>query len=261
MLKTRLIPMLFLKNGLIVRSEKFSDFRELGDPVSQLTRLNEWHADELIYVDITREGDYDLKRDDLKIKNKTDIISILEGVARSIFTPLTFGGRIRDLSHVNLFMGHGADKVIVNTGVYKNPNLIKEIAYKYGSQAMVCGIDIKNENGKYAMYIENGRTRVEDDPVMYAKKLESLGAGEIFLNSIDRDGTASGYDLDIIKLIVESVKIPVIAAGGAGDFDDFVKVAKSTGVSAIAAGNIFNFTERAYVKAKKCLKEAGVLVR
>ncbi len=261
MLKTRLIPMLFLKNGLIVRSEKFSDFRELGDPISQLARLNEWQADELIYVDITREGEYDLKRDDLKIKNKTDIISILEAVARSIFTPLTFGGRIRELSRVKQFMAHGADKVIVNTGVYKNPKLITEIAHKYGSQAMVCGIDVKNEDGKYVMYIENGRTRVADDPVEYAKKVEGLGAGEIFLNSIDRDGTAKGYDIPIIKLISDNVRIPVIAAGGAGSFDDFVKVAKETGVSAIAAGNIFNFTERAYIKAKKCLKDAGVMVR
>ena len=253
--------MLFLKNGLIVRSEKFSDFRELGNPISQLARLNEWNADELIYVDITRDGDYDLKRDDLKIKNKTDIISILEEIAKCVFMPLTFGGRIREISQVDNFMAHGADKVIINTGIYKNPDLISEVVNKYGSQALVCGIDVKNENGKYAMYIENGRTRVDDDPVLYAKKIEASGVGEIFLNSIDRDGTALGYDIPIIKLISDNVKIPVIAAGGAGSFDDFIKVAQETKISAIAAGNIFNFTERAYVKAKKCLKDAGVLVR
>lgn len=253
--------MLFLKNGLIVRSEKFSDFRELGNPVSQLARLNEWNADELIYVDITRDGDYDLKRDDLKIKNQADIISILGEVAKHSFMPLTFGGRIRTMSQVDAFMAHGADKVIINTGVYKNPNLIREVVDKYGSQAIVCGIDVKNENGKYAMYIENGKTLVADDPVFYAKKVEGLGVGEIFLNSIDRDGTASGYDIPIIKLISDNVNIPVIAAGGAGSFSDFVKVAKETRVAAIAAGNIFNFTERAYVKAKKCLKDAGVAVR
>ncbi len=261
MLKIRLIPMLFLKNGLIVRSEKFSDFRELGNPVSQLARLNEWNADELIYVDITRDGDYDLKRDDLKIRGKSDIVSILEEVAKCAFMPLTFGGRIRNLNQVDEFMAHGADKVIINTGIYKNPSLISEVVNKYGSQALVCGIDVKNENGKYAMYIENGRTRVGDDPVLYAKKVEALGVGEIFLNSIDRDGMALGYDISIIKLISDNVKIPVIAAGGAGSFEDFVKVAKETKVSAIAAGNIFNFTERSYVKAKKCLKDAGVLVR
>lgn len=261
MLKTRLVPVLFLKNGLIVRSEKFSDFRELGDPVSQLARLNEWDADELIYVDITREGEYDLKRDDLKVKNQTSILNILEEVARASFMPLTFGGRITEMRQVDEFMAHGADKVIINTGVYKNPSLITEVAKKYGSQAMVCGIDARFENGQHVIYIGNGRQRVEENPVEYVKKMEALGAGEIFLNSIDRDGTGRGYDISIIQAVAEAVKIPVIAAGGAGSFDDFVAVAQKTKASAIAAGNIFNFTERAYVRAKRRLKEAGVLVR
>lgn len=261
MLKTRLIPVLFLKNGLIVRSEGFCDFREFGNPINQLERLNAWNADEMIYIDITREGDYNLKRDDHKIKRQTNIIDILQSIAKVCFMPLTFGGRIMSLAQVDNLMANGADKVVINSGAYKNPQLVQEVAYKYGSQAMVAGIDVKREKGKYVMYIDNGRTRVADNPLDYAKQLQRLGAGEIFLNSIDRDGKASGYDAAIIKKVMSKVDIPVIVCGGAGTFDDFVDVIKKTKVSAAAAGNIFNFTENAYIKAKKVLKENKIYVR
>lgn len=261
MLKTRLIPVLFLKNGLIVRSEHFRDFRELGNPINQLERLRDWSADELIYIDITRDGDYDLKRDDMKVKRQTSIIEILQGIARVSFMPLTFGGRINTLEDVDAFIANGADKVVVNSGAYRNPGLIKAIAQKYGSQAIVVGIDVKNIDGHPALYIDNGRTMVDDDAISYAQRVEALGAGEIFLNSIDRDGTSLGYDAPFIKRIVANVKIPVIACGGAGDFNDFIDVVQTTGVSAVAAGNIFNFTENAYIRAKKKMKEAGIFVR
>ncbi len=261
MLKTRLIPVLFLKNGLIVRSERFHDFREMGNPINQLERLRDWNADELIYIDITRDGDYDLKRDDLKVKRQTNIVEILQGIARVSFMPLTFGGRITTMEQVDAFIANGADKVVVNSGAYRNPGLIKAIAQKYGSQAIVVGIDVKNTDGHPTLYIDNGRTRVNDDVISYAKRVEALGAGEIFLNSIDRDGTSDGYDLPFIKSIVANVRIPVIACGGAGDFNDFVDVVQKTGVSAVAAGNIFNFTENAYIRAKKKMKEAGICVR
>jgi len=261
MLKTRLIPILFLKNGLIVRSETFSDFREIGNPINQLKRLSDWEIDELIYVDITREGGYDLKRSDHKIKGKKEIISILKEIAKSTSMPLTFGGRIKSIEQVDAYMANGADKVIINTGVYDSPELISNVSSKYGSQAIVVGIDIKKEGTLYNMYVKNGQKKVKDDPLNYAKKVESLGAGEIFINSIDRDGTGKGYDINIIKKIISSVNIPVIAAGGAGTFDDFIELAEETCVSAIAAGNIFNFTEHAYPRAKKELKRAGINVR
>ncbi len=261
MLKTRLIPVLFLKNGLIVRSERFVDFRELGNPINQLERLNDWNADELIYVDITRDGEYNLKRDDHKIKRQTDIITILKDIAKVSFMPLTFGGRITTLEQVDQFIMNGADKVIINSGVYKQPELINRVAKKYGSQAMVVGIDVKVEGAKHVMYINNGLTRVNDDPLDYARQVVAHGAGEIFLNSIDRDGLAAGFDSVYIKQMVAAVKIPVIACGGAGVFDDFVEVIQTTGVAAVAAGNIFNFTENAYIRAKKRLKEKNIYVR
>lgn len=261
MLKKRLIPVLFLKNGLIVRSERFFDFREFGNPINQLDRLTDWNADELIYIDITREGVHDLKRDDHKIQIEQNIISILQSISKHCFMPLTFGGRINSLEQVDSYIANGADKVIINTGAYNNPNLISSVASKYGNQCMVVGIDVKNENGKHNMYIENGRKMVDINPVDYAKKVEGMGAGEIFLNSIDRDGTSNGYDVEIVKQISDVVSIPVIACGGAGMFDDFAEILTDTNASAVAAGNIFNFTENAYIRAKKRLKGLGLSVR
>lgn len=261
MLKTRLIPVLFLKNGLLVRSERFVDFRELGNPFHQLERLSDWSADELIYVDITRSGEHNLKRDDHMIKSMSNILEILREISKRCFMPLTFGGRIQTLAQVDEYIRNGADKVIVNTGAYLNPGLISQIEKKYGSQCVVVGIDVCVEKGTHIMYTNNGTTRVDDDPLEYARNVEQLGAGEIFLNSIDRDGMATGYDIEFIQKMVEAVSIPVIACGGAGTANDFVELMSKTNVAAVAAGNIFNFTEDAYQRAKKQLKKSNLPVR
>jgi cyclase len=260
-LKRRLIPCLFLQNGLIVRSEGFCEFKQLGNPVAQLERLNSWNADELIYVDITREGTYDLKRDDLKVPSRADILSILRDVATRCFMPLTFGGRIGSLETVDHFIAEGADKVVINSGAYRTPSLITEVALKYGSQAMVVAIDVKKEATGYALYVDNGRTRAEKSVVAWLSEACVRGAGEIFVNSIDRDGTATGYDLELVQMVCDLVEVPVIACGGAGTFEDFEEVLQKTTVSAVAAGNIFNFTENAYRRAKKMLKDDGLDVR
>lgn len=250
-----------MQNGLVVRSQEFLEFKQLGNPLSQLERLNDWGADELIYVDITREGDYDLKRDDLKIPSRDDILSILRDISTRCFMPLTFGGRIRTLETVDQFIANGADKVVINTGVYLTPDLITQVAEKYGSQAMVAAIDVKREGTDYGLYIENGRTHIDVSLKDWVQEVVRRGAGEIFVNSIDRDGTAAGYDLELIQAVCGMVSVPVIACGGAGTFEDFEEVMQRTDVSAVAAGNIFNFTENAYVRAKKQLREAGLNVR
>jgi cyclase len=260
-LKRRLIPCLFLQNGLIVRSEGFRQFKQLGNPLSQLERLNDWNADELVYVDITREGGYDLKRDDLKVPSRRDILAILRDIATRCFMPLSFGGRIRSLEQVDTFIANGADKVVINTGAHLTPALITQVAEKYGAQAMVVAVDVKREPGGYGVYIHNGRQRVETPLEAWVREAVRRGAGEIFLNSIDRDGTASGYDLELIQRVCDTVDVPVIACGGAGTFEDFVEVMERTTVSAAAAGNIFNFTENAYRRAKQRLKGVGANVR
>ena len=261
MLKKRLIPVLFLKNGLIVRSQGFHDFREFGNPINQLERLNDWGADELIYIDITRMGDYDLKRDDHKIKVENDILSILREISKQCFMPLTFGGRIKNFDDAARFITNGADKVVINTAAYRHPDLITEVASHFGNQCVVVGIDVKFEDGRHQVYIDQGREKVPDSPWEWARRAVTAGAGEIFLNSIDRDGMANGFDLALIDGVSKAVNVPVIACGGAASFEDFEEVLKKTQASAVAAGNIFNFMENAYVRAKKYLTQAGCPVK
>lgn len=262
MLKTRLIPVLYLMNGVIVRSETFSDFKIIGSPYDQLARLNEWLADELVYIDITREGDYDMDRRDKKYEVTNDIVAILRAISKHAFMPLTFGGRIACLADVDRFIANGADKVVINSAAHRRPELITEVAEKYGSQAMMVGIDVKREpGGSLALYIDQGRTRCDDDPVAWAREAESRGAGEILVNSIDRDGTAEGYDLEAVRAIAEAVHIPVIACGGAGAFSDFCEAVSEGNASAVAAGNIFHFTEHSYKRAKTIMREKGFNVR
>ena len=248
-------------NGLIVRSEGFRQFKVIGNPINQLERLNDWLADELVYIDITREGEYDLRRDDIKHKGETDIVGILRQISKSAFMPLTFGGRIRAIDDVDNFIRNGADKVLINSQAFHSPELVTRVAEKYGSQAMVTGIDVKCEDGGHVMYVDQGRTRVDDDPVDYARRAEDRGSGEIMLNSIDRDGGAEGYDTEIICKITDAVSIPVIACGGVGTFDHFRPGIEEGKASAVAAGNIFHFTENAYKRAKKLLHKRGYAVR
>ncbi|MEK7790752.1 MAG: imidazole glycerol phosphate synthase cyclase subunit [Deltaproteobacteria bacterium] len=261
MLKKRLIPVLFLKNGLIVRSQEFYDFRELGNPIHQLQRLNDWLADEVVYINITRDGAHDLKRDDQKIKSERDLLKILEAISKQCFMPLTFGGRISSFEDAAAFIANGADKVIINSYAYRNPKLITDIAKHFGSQCVVVGIDVRREGAEHRLYIDQGETSVDISPLEWARRVVDLGAGEIFLNSIDRDGTASGFDLEIIQKISDGVRIPVIACGGAGNARHFKEVLEKTNASAIAAGNMFNFTENAYIRIKKELIAAHFPVK
>lgn len=261
MVKLRLIPVLFLMNGLIVRSEGFRDFKVIGNPISELERYSEWLADELVYVDITREGDHDIRRNDHKFKNVGDKLEILRAIAKKAFMPLTFGGLLRNLDDIDTTLQNGADKVLINSQAYRTPDLVTAAANKYGAQAVMCGIDVRREGQGHALYIDQGRTRIDVGLPDWAKRLESLGAGEILLNSIDRDGAAEGYDLEAVQVVSASVSIPVIACGGAGAFSDFREAIVDGGASAVAAGNIFHFTENSYKRAKKYLRDSAIDVR
>lgn len=261
MLKVRVIPVLFLMNGLIVRSERFVDFKVIGNPISELERYSEWLADELVYVDITREGDHDIRRDDHKFKNVGNKLEILRAISKSAFMPLTFGGLIRSLEDIDTILQNGADKVLINSQAHRAPELVTAAAKKHGAQAVMCGIDVKREGAGFGIYIDQGRTRVGEDLAHSAKEFEALGAGEILVNSIDKDGTADGYDIEAIRMVADAVAIPVIACGGAGDFSDFRAAISEAKASAVAAGNIFHFTEHSYKRAKRYLKDRGVNVR
>lgn len=262
MLKKRLIPCLFLKNGILVRSEKFSYHQFLGNPIHQVERINSWSADELIYIDISNEDYYDLRRDDMKFKRMEDIYEIISHVSKTCFIPLTFGGNIRTIDDIRERLKRGADKIIVNTIAFEKPEFVIEASKKFGRQCIVVGIDVKiDENGRHEVYVNHGKKTTGEDPVEWAKKVQKLGAGEIFLNSIDQDGTGEGYDIQLIKKVAENIEIPLIVCGGVGIFEHFVEGIKEGGADAVAAGNIFNYTENSVLRAKKTLQKSGIDIR
>jgi cyclase len=273
MLKPRLIPVLLLKNGILVKSRLFSFHQLTGDPISQVERFTDWKADELIYLDISREGGHgkdetmsligsQTSQKDLSLEETQSFVDIIKKVGEKCTIPLTAGGGVKSLSDISVLLKNGADKVSINTKVIEDPEFIKQAAEKFGSQCIVISIDVKRDEktGELKVYKNFGSEETGLNPVEWSKKVEELGAGEILLNSIDRDGTGKGYDIELIKIVSEAVKIPVIALGGVGKFEDF-KDGLSAGASAVAAANIFHFTEQSVINAKKYLKEAGIDVR
>lgn len=261
MLKRRLIPILYIKNGLIVRSERFSYHQNLGNVVDETKRYSEWNVDELIYIDITRSGGYDLRRDDLKVKSQSTILEFLQQLSKVCMMPLTFGGGIKTLGDIAQRVEKGADKITVNTAAFTNPNLIRSAAKRFGKQCIVVSIDYKIIDNTPIVFVSDGTKSTNVNLFDWMREAERCEAGELFINSIDRDGMANGYDIAVISKAAEVTKLPVIAAGGAGDFNDFVEVAQQTAVSGIAAGNIFHFSENSYPRAKKLLLQNNINVR
>lgn len=261
MKKKRLIPVLLLRNGSLVQSKEFRRYQNLGNPVWAVKRLSEWASDELIYLDITRDGDYDLRRDDLGHPNRHSLAEIIEDVSRVAFMPITVGGGIRTLKDIEARLALGADKVAINTMAVESPSFVEASAREFGSQCIVVSIDVKSVSGRNFVATNGGRTLTEIEPVVWSKKVESLGAGEILLNSIDRDGMRSGYDLEVIRAVAEGVRIPVIACGGVGDWSHFAEALEMTSVDAIAAANIFHYSDQSVYVAKKYLYERGFNVR
>ncbi len=261
MLKVRLIPVLLLQNGLLVRSETFSIHQIIGNPIHEVERYNQWNVDELIYLDITREGGYDLRRADQKIRNLADPMQILEEVSKTCFMPLTWGGRIRSLDDMIHCIQHGADKVAICTGAWDTPELIEAGAKRLGSQAVVVTIDVRRDiEGVPSVWVEGGSRATDAHPIEWAVEVEKRGAGEILLQSIDRDGTGRGYDRKLISEVAEAVKIPVIALGGVSTFEQY-KAGVKAGASAVAAANLWHFKELADRQGKRALQRAGVPVR
>lgn len=261
MLKIRLIPVLYIKNGLIVRSEDFSYHQNIGNIINEASRYNEWDVDELVYIDISREKYYDLRRDDHKIKSSNTLDQVIKDISKVCFMPLTFGGGIRSIEEVDLRIKNGADKVTLNSGAFNSPDLIRTVARKYGAQCVVISIDFRLVDGVPTVFTDFGQKNTKTSVRDWIGECARLGAGEIFLNAIERDGKALGYDIETIGSAVEASRLPVIACGGAGELFDFVELARKTKVSAIAAGNIFHFTERSYPRAKQLLKKEGINVR
>ncbi|MDD4957107.1 MAG: HisA/HisF-related TIM barrel protein [Candidatus Omnitrophica bacterium] len=261
MLKKRLIPVLLLQNGLLVRSELFKIHQIIGNPVHEVERFNQWNVDELVYLDITRGDKYDLRREDHKIKGLATPEAILDAVSRNCFMPLTWGGRIRSVEDMRRCINHGADKISINTSAVRTPELITAGAKAFGSQAIVVSIDVRAEGGSAReVFIDGGRESTGLDPVEWAIEAEKRGAGEILLQVIGRDGTGSGYDTGLIRDMSSAVRIPLVACSGVAMFEDYADGIKA-GASAVAAANIWHFKELTDRAGKRAMARAGIDVR
>lgn len=251
-LKKRIIPCLDIKDGRVVKGINFIDLVDAGDPVVSARRYNDMGADELVFLDITAT----------KEKRKT-LVGLVEKVAKEVFIPLTVGGGIKSISDMQYILRAGADKISINSAAVKNPELVSEGARAFGSQCIVGAVDaaLNEDESGWDVYIHGGSKKTELDLVEWVKKLEKLGAGEILLTSMNRDGTKEGFDISMLDAVVEAVNIPVIASGGAGGIDDFTEVFTKTNVDAALAASIFHFGEVEIFDLKKELAKNNIPVR
>lgn len=263
MLKKRLIACLLLKDGQLVESINFREFLIIGNAIMAVQHFNAWEVDEIIFLDINRQKNYDFARNDVNYDNTlTEFTEVIRYVSKSCFVPLTVGGGIRTLEDMTRYIHAGADKVSLNSAALKTPELITQGAQVFGSQCIVVSIDAKKmPNGNHQVMTNFGQEDTGIDVVVWAKKVETLGAGEIFLTSVDQDGSLKGYDIELIKKVAASVTIPVIASGGVGDWKHLVEGIIQGGAAAVSVGNKFHFTEHSTMHAKKYLREQDIEVR
>jgi imidazole glycerol-phosphate synthase subunit HisF len=261
MKKNRLIPVLLLRNGWLVQSKGFKKYQNLGNPVFSVRRLSEWASDELIYLDISRDDRYDMRREDIGHPNRQTFMEIIADVASQTFMPITVGGRIRTLRDIEERLARGADKIAINTIAAQNTSFIQQSARQFGSQCIVISMDVKLVDGHYIVMTDGGTRNTGLNPMEWARRVEQEGAGEILLNSIDRDGMKSGYDIELLSQVADAVHVPVIACGGVGEWEHFGEALAKTRVDAVAAANIFHYVDQSVYLAKKYLFENGFNVR
>jgi cyclase len=251
MLAKRIIPCLDVTAGRVVKGVSFVELRDAGDPVEIARRYDEQGADELTFLDITASSD-----------DRGIIFRIIEQVAEQVFIPLTVGGGVREVQDVRNLLNAGADKVSINTSAVLNPQLVADAAGRYGSQCIVVAIDAKQvAPGKWEVFTHGGRKATGLDAVAWAKNMQNLGAGEILLTSMDRDGQKSGFDLALTRAVTDALEIPVIASGGVGNLQHLADGVKLGGADAVLAASIFHFGEYTVQQAKQFMAQQGIEVR
>lgn len=251
MLTKRIIPCLDIKNGRTVKGVNFVNIRDAGDPVELGRYYSKEGADELVFLDITAT-----------IEKRKTLVALVKNVAAAINIPFTVGGGISSMHNVSELLGNGADKISVNTAAFKNPGLITEIAYQFGSQCVVLAIDTKKEEDEdWYVYLDGGRTKTAVKTIDWAKQAVNAGAGEILLTSMNNDGTKGGFALDITSLLCRTLAVPVIASGGAGTVEHFRDVFAIAGADAALAASIFHFKEIEIPALKKYLDSKKISVR
>ncbi|MFA6530275.1 MAG: glycosyl amidation-associated protein WbuZ [Candidatus Micrarchaeia archaeon] len=250
-LKIRIVPILLLRKGRCVKGVNFENYRDTGNPIKAAKVYDSQKADELIFLDITASGE-----------DRPIFFETISKVAEQCFMPFTAGGGIRTLTDIRKLVELGSDKVSINTGAIEKPDLITAASQDFGSQCVVVSIDAKKtQDGKYEVYSHSGKTPTGLDPTAWAKEAEKLGAGEILLTSIDKEGTRTGYDLELIRKVSDAVDIPVIANGGVGNLQHLVDGVVKGHASAVALASMFHFTDQSTIKARAYMKEAGLNVR
>ena len=251
MLKNRIIPCLDVKNGRVVKGINFVDLKDAGDPVEQASIYDKGGADEICFLDITASNE-----------NRNTIINVVNKTAEKCFVPLTVGGGIRTVDNIRELLLAGADKVSINTAAVKDINFVKEASKKFGTQCMVVAVDAKKvSEKKWEVFTHGGREKTGINAIEFAKQVEINGAGELLLTSMDRDGTKSGYDIELLKTITQCTNIPVIASGGVGNLDHLCDGIVKGGASAVLAASIFHYREFKIKEAKEYLNSKNVSVR
>ena len=251
MLRKRIIPCLDIKNGNVVKGINFIDLENVGDPVQFAKIYEKQCADEIVFLDITAS-----------FEERNIIKGLIEKGAKELSIPLTVGGGIRTIDDFREILKCGADKVSINSAAVKNPQLISEASNEFGTQCVVVAVDgRKDKDGSYKVYIKGGRENTGLDLIEWVKRCEELGAGEILLTSMDADGTKKGYDIDMIKSVVNNVNIPVIASGGCGSVEDIVEVFKKTNCDAALVASLFHYKEATIEQVKIELEKNGISVR
>lgn len=251
MVKTRVIPTLLYKDLGLVKGKGFDSWRRIGGVVQSIKVYNLREVDELIFLDITANTE-----------GRPPEFASIDDYADDCFMPLAVGGGIRTTEDVRKLLKVGADKIVINTEAVKNPDIIREVARKFGSQCLIVSIDARKlPDGSYEVFIHSGKKGTGIDPVTLARKAEEMGAGEIIITSIEKDGTLTGYDMELIRSVSNAVSIPVIVSGGAGKLQDFVDAVKLANASAVAAAAIFHFTQTTPMEVKQYMKQSGINVR
>ena len=250
MLKCRIIPTLLHKDIGLVKGRKFDSWRRVGSALQSVRVYNLRDVDELLFLDISATPSSRIP----------DLDQIIE-ITKECFMPVTVGGGVRSLEHMENLLRVGADKIAINTSIIEQPDLLKKGADRFGRQCMVASIDVKKNNDTWDVYSHCGQKRVPVPFLEIVTSIEDSGAGEIILTSIDKDGTMEGYDLSLIKAVTQKVRIPVIASGGAGNYQHMVDAVNEAGANAVAAASIFHFTQMTHEEAKQCLGRNGVPIR